>query len=217
MRGTGSTLIGMVHAVSGLLALLSLPISLLGGKPTLASVSSLVGLFLAIYFITGVALVYETIAVVEDSRRQYSSLVERLKTLIETQPVNSPIYLYGYQNLKILNYTRESSLKTFLVLLVFSVINQIPLLNVIPLVYYLGGQISKFRNLIILMGQVGLGGRYVPDAMGLEIATILTNGFTFGLLVRRLDQLRQVAQSSLPQQDQGLNQGSLYGGGGLSP
>ncbi|ABP94717.1 hypothetical protein HA72_0542 [Metallosphaera sedula] len=210
-------LLGIVHSVSGLLALLSIPFSLLGGF-TLGKISSLAGLFLAIYFISGIVMVHETYVTVMEANSIYSSTLEKFRTYVESHPVNSPVYLYGYQNLRILTPPRDNQLKMFLVLLVFSVINQVPFLNIIPLTYYLGGEYSRIRNLMLLQSQLGLGGKYVPDQVGMEILTIITNGFTFGFMVSRLHSLSQTLVFSPPSQGQGPGLGNpFYGGGTPSP
>lgn len=217
MNKVATILLGIAHSVSGLLALLSIPFSVLGGL-SLGKVSSIMGLFLAVYFITGIAMVYETYVTVSEASSLYSSTLEKFRSYVESHPVNSPVYLYGYQNLRVLTPPKDSQVKMFLLLLLFSVINQIPFLNVIPLTYYLGREYNRIRNLMLLQNQLGLGGKYVPDQVGMEILTIITNGFTFGFMVNRLYSLSQALVFSPPPQDQGLSPGSpFYGGGAPSP
>ncbi len=212
------TALGIIHSISGLLALLSVPVSFLGGGVSLAKVSSIVGLFLAIYFISGMGMVYETYVTVVTTDRAYTSILEKLRAYVESHPFNSPVYLYGYRSIQELKGSGESEVKLLIILLIFSVINEVPILNILPLTYYLGREYGRMRNLLMVYNQLGLGGRYVPDAIGLELATILTNGFTFGFMISRLLQLYQVLESSPLPQDQGPGQGSpLYGGGTPSP
>ncbi|MCY0861016.1 MAG: hypothetical protein OWQ52_01130, partial [Metallosphaera prunae] len=75
-------LLGIIHSISGLLALLSIPFSLLGGF-SLGKISSFVGLFLAIYFISGIAMVYETYVTAMEASSIYSSTLEKFRTYVE--------------------------------------------------------------------------------------------------------------------------------------
>ncbi|MEM3358592.1 MAG: hypothetical protein QXK17_06455 [Metallosphaera sp.] len=217
MRTVYSTIFGIIHSISGVLALISLPIAGLG-IGSLPKISSIVGLFLALYFISGVAMVYETYVVVMEANSIYTSSSERFKAYIESHPVNSPVYLYGYQSISNFSSRRENGVKLMIVLLMFSIVNEIPLVNIIPLVYYIGREYGRIRNLLVLQSQLGFGGGYFPDTAGLELATIITNGLTLGMLTKRLILISQALLSSPLQQGPGPGPAyPPYGGGSPSP
>jgi hypothetical protein len=202
--------VSMIHGISGLLVIVTLPISVLVSFGSKATVPSTIGLLLALYFITGLGMVYSTFRAAEEGEGFYEQARARISQYIESQPVNTPQYLYGYQNLRLLQGKRRDELKVLIVLILLSVVNQVPILNVLPMVYYLNRTVSRLRALALTSFNTGLpvNREVMRDNLALEVLTIVTNGTTLGLMTARVHSMILALGSSLPQPSPGLSQGT---------